>query len=221
MRLEMVARLGFEPTPERATEQIKKRLFLKSPGGPLVLGDPCCGEGVALRAMADHLKSLGADPVVTYGIEPDLKRASQAVKVLDNVVKDGYENTTISNQSFSLWWFNPPYDNMASDEDEKSERSEVVFLRNTYKYIIPHGVLVCIVQQKTLKHLAPILVNRFYDLSVERFDDVEFEKYRQVVVFGYKKPAGAEVGSKEEKEFLVSLSRADHEFIPSLDQEPV
>jgi hypothetical protein len=220
MRLAGVAKMGYYRTPDRATEQILRRLALKAPGGPIVLGDPCCGEGIALKAAADYLKGLGADPLVTYGIEPDEKRAEESKKRLDHVVVDGYENTAITNKAFSLWWFNPPYDTASSDEDEKKERKEVIFLRDTFKYIAPHGVLVCIVPQHVLKNLAPVLTNRFYDLTVERFDDGEYEAFGQVVVFGYRKPAHAPLGTKEEREHLAFLSTVDPEFLPSLDQEP-
>ena len=217
-RLANVAKMGYFRTPDRATEQILKRLAVKE-GEQVILGDPCCGEGIALRAAADYFESLGAE-VLTYGIEPDEHRAEEAKKRLDYVVKDGYENTSITNSAFSLWWFNPPYDVAAADEGEKAERKEVIFLRDTYKYIIPHGVLVCIVPQHVLKNLAPVLVNRFYGLTVERFDDEDYAAFRQVVVFGYRKPPGAEVGSQEERDALAALAGAD---LPSLarEREPV
>jgi len=218
LRLEGVAKMGYYRTPDNATKQILRRLEPKNPGDRLVLGDPCCGEGLALREAADYLKSYG--PVITYGIEPDEKRAEASKKRLDYVIKDGYENATITNQAFSLWWFNPPYDSATAGEYEKTERKEVIFLRNTFKYIAPHGVLICIVPQHVLGKLAPILVNRFYDLTVERFDDTEFDIFKQVVVFGYRKPPGSAPGSKEDREQFALIGRADPKRLPSLDRVP-
>ena len=120
--------MGYFRTPDRATEQILKRLAVKE-GEQVILGDPCCGEGIALRAAADYFESLGAE-VLTYGIEPDEHRAEEAKKRLDYVVKDGYENTSITNSAFSLWWFNPPYDVAAADEGEKAERGGYLLARH-------------------------------------------------------------------------------------------
>ena len=154
--------------------------------------------------------------MLTYGIEPDEHRAEEA-KRLDYVVKDGYENTSITNSAFSLWWFNPPYDVAAADEGEKAERKEVIFLRDTYSISCRTGAcLYC--APACAKNLAPVLVNRFYGLTVERFDDEDYAAFRQVVVFGYRKPPGAEVGSQEERDALAALAGAD---LPSLAREPV
>lgn len=210
-----MAKMGYFRTPDNATSQILKRLMVKEEDG-VILGDPCCGEGIALKAAADHLKGLGAD-VVTYGIEPDEYRAEESKSRLDFVIKDGYENVSITNNAFSLWWYNPPYD-VAAAGDEKAERKEVIFLRNTFKYIAPHGVLVCIIPQRILRNLAPILVNRFYDLTVERFDDDEYEAFKQVAVLGYRKPFGAAVGTRDERDAIVALTDAD---LPSLARKPV
>ena len=218
MRLEGVAKMGYYRTPDNATTQIMRRIEPKNPGERMVIGDPCCGEGIALKAVADYLKQYG--PVISYGIEPDEKRAEAAKSCLDHVVKDGYENTSVTNQAFSLWWLNPPYDTAAGDDNEKQERKEVIFLRDTFKYIAPHGVLVCIIPQHVLRYISTILVNRFYDLTLERFDDTDYAVFKQVVVFGYRKPVGAAPGTREEKDFLASLAALDPADIPALDKPP-
>ena len=48
-------------------------------------------------------------------------------------------------------------------------------------------MLVCIIPQRILRNLAPILVNRFYDLTVERFDDDEYEALSRLLS-RYRKP---------------------------------
>ena len=81
MRLEARVKMGYYPTPLPVVDRI--RTFLSYPAGNASLLDPCCGEGTALRRLAE---GTGA---ATYGIEPDDYRAEQAGGALDHVLHCG------------------------------------------------------------------------------------------------------------------------------------
>ena len=74
-------------------------------------------------------------------------------------------------------------------EQEGGERKEKTFLRGTVKYVQPQGVLVYIVPQKRVSNdIAKLLSYRFDDFNCYRFPDEEYERFRQMVLFGAKKP---------------------------------
>lgn len=182
MRPQARVKMGYYPTPPAVVERI--RSFLDYPAQAKVnLLDPCCGEGLALSKLAD-----GAN-TTTYGIELDAHRAEHAREKLDHVLKCGYEDARISHNSFSCLFLNPPYDWSAATESERTERIEQAFLRGTARYVCPAGVLVYIVpQHRVSESAAKLLSYRFTDLDAYQFPEEDYEAYRQVVVFGTKKP---------------------------------
>lgn len=177
--------MGYYPTPLSVVDRIGS--FLEFPGENANLLDPCCGEGIALRALAERGKAT------TYGVELDQYRAEVAGSNLDKVLHCSYEDARVSNGAFSCLFLNPPYDwAERADQAERAERKEAAFLRGTVRYLQPDGVLVYIVpQQRVRSDTARFLAHRFGELDVYRFMDEEYEPYRQVVVFGVRKPKGA------------------------------
>jgi hypothetical protein len=182
MRLEARVKMGYYPTPTPVVDRI--RTFLSYPAGGASLLDPCCGEGAALRRLAE---GTGA---ATYGIEPDDYRAGQAGGALDHVLHCGYEDLRASRDAFSCLFLNPPYDwqDACSPERDGSERTEKVFLQGTVRYLMPGGVLVYIVPQPRMTgDVAKVLCHRFEGFNTYRFPDGEYERFRQVIVFGKRK----------------------------------
>jgi predicted RNA methylase len=177
MRLEGKIKMGYYPTPISVVERIKS--FIRFTEDSMIL-DPCCGEGKALAELAED---TGAK---TYGIEIDGHRAEEAKTKLDYLLKCGCEQTRISNSCFSCLFLNPPYD--WETEDEGSERKEKVFLKETMKYLKPKGLLIYIIPQSRLdKSIAKILAYRFENFLAYRFQDKEYEAFKQIVLFAVKK----------------------------------
>ena len=185
MRYEGVARAGFYPTPTTQTDKIMQRIKLT---GPTRLFDPCAGEGEALAQAAQYAPAGS----VTYGIELDKARAQKARAVLDHAVACGYESARVEQEAFPLLWLNPPYDNVAGMGGDSS-RTELRFLRHTSKFVTPNGVLVFIIPRYTLtKDMVGALEHRYTNLKAYRFDDSEYEVYKQVVVFGTRRERNLE-----------------------------
>ena len=177
MRLEARVKMGYYPTPIPVVERIKT--FIRFTDDSTIF-DPCCGEG---NALAKLTQETGAR---TYGIEIDGHRAEEAKAKLDYVLKCGYEQTRISNGAFSCLFLNPPYD--WETEDEGNERKEKVFLKETMKYLKPKGLLVYIIPQSRLdKSIAKILAYRFENFLTYKFQDEEYEAFKQIVLFAVKK----------------------------------
>lgn len=207
------AKGGYYPTPARQMALVCKRLAV-NPGDVVNLLDPCAGEGLALKQMADDLKEKGAE-VQTYGIELEAKRAEKAKQVLDHVIAAGYETVRMTNGVISAMWLNPPYS--ASD----GKRVEINFLRDlTDRHLQAGGLLMYCIPQYILGYAAVLLASRFDNIKVYRFTDEDYPVYKQVVVFGYrreKSSSGPE--ARRNKEYLVYLGHLGPEGLPPLDRE--
>lgn len=173
--------MGYYPTPMSVLERIKT--FLGYPAGNVNILDPCCGEGAAVKALAEGSQAT------TYGIEIDNYRAKRAKSKLDHMLHCGYEDTRISNNAFSCLFLNPPYDWQDSvSEEHRHERTEKVFLQGTVRYLLPEGVLVYIVPQpRVTADVVKILSYRFEDFNTYRFMDREYEQFKQIILFGRRK----------------------------------
>jgi len=179
MRLAAQAKMGYYPTPDRVTQIIIKHLTRKQDGIIRIL-DPCAGEGTAVNIVGNHLKAQ------TYGIEIDLERGRKAKEIMTKCLVTDYSNTKISRSAFSLLYLNPPYDWAAKDYDiAASERYEKIFLRNTFYYLCPRGILVYLIPLKRFdSSIARLLSYRFEQISIYRFPEVEYESFKQVIILG-------------------------------------
>ena len=179
MRLAAQAKMGYYPTPVSVVSLISE-LLVRNSTGKIRLLDPCAGEGYALKEIGE---SLNAE---TYGIELDTDRGKKAKEILSQCLVTDYETTRISNRAFSLLYLNPPYDwAIRKDDVSGSERYERTFLRNTFRYLVPNGILVYLIPQSRLdKNIAKILAYRFTDVCVYRFPAEEYKSFRQLTIFG-------------------------------------
>lgn len=175
--------MGFFATPTSVTASIAE--WLTAPEGDKLwrLLDPCCGEGVAAAQLAT---ALGGQ-VQTWGAELSPKRAERAAQVLNKVHNTAWQATRVSKDSVSLLWLNPPYD---SDLDGKDKRLEIEFLRTSLNTLVYGGVLVYLIPQHVLgyRDTARLLAGHFDDLTVMRFPDGEYERFKQVIVLARRKP---------------------------------
>ena len=211
-RLAAVEKAGYYPTPPEEVRLICSRIK-SEPGTKISILDPCCGEGDALKEMAQTLRDQGAD-VTTYGIELEEGRAGNARKNLDHVICSPYEDAIVTPLAFSYIWLNPPY------MDCGSERAEAVFLRNLTGgsgKLQAGGLLGFCIPEHVLRDTALLLASRFEDIKVYRFTGENYPAYHQIVVFGYrraKRPIAEEI--VETKNALISLIGSR---LPSLDAD--
>lgn len=211
MRLEARIKMGYYPTPLDVVDKI--RSFLSYPCERVNVLDPCCGEGLALKNLVQDANA------VTYGIELDNYRAEQAKGNIDHILRGSYEDARVSNNAFSCLFLNPPYDwNVSTDSDEGSDRrTEKTFLKGTVRYVQPEGVLVYIVPQKRVTYdIARLLAYRFDDFNPYRFPDEEYDRFRQIVLFGKKKPKGFLDDQASDR--LHSIPGEELEQIPYLER---
>lgn len=174
--LESQAKAGYYPTPPELLPSIAA---LVTPGEGRLL-DPCCGKGEAAAFLA---KAWG---LKAYGIEIHHGRALEASVVLEQVIEDDYAAVTASH-NFSVLFLNPPYDY----SETAGRRLEYEFLRDTTKYLTPGGILIYIIPgYRILAHerIAVYLSTHYQDLRIYRFPADHYDAFRQVVIFGRKKP---------------------------------
>ena len=209
MRLAAQAKMGYYPTPASVVSLISD-VLVRDGTGNIRLLDPCAGEGHAIKQIGECLKGE------TYGIELDKDRGRRARENLTQCLITDYETTRISHQAFSLLYLNPPYDwALKNDEVSARERYERTFLRNTIKYLIPHGILVYLIPQSRLdKGIARILSYRLKDVRVFRFPDEDYRSFKQMVIFGIvkKRPEPDD----ELGRYLINVGQGQA-VIPSLD----
>lgn len=205
MRLEGQKKMGYYPTPDAVVTKLKT--FLKFPPQKTTFFDPCCGEGVALKALASGENSI------TYGIELDAARAAEAKQHLDYVIGGDYRQTKISHGVFSVLFLNPPYD------FDEGERKELIFLRDTLSYLQSQGVLIYIIPQPRLdEKIAKLLSLYFQNIQVFQFPAEEYLAFKQIVVLGIKKPKSEPDMAGLEK--LLSITGKELQEIPTVS-EPI
>ena len=176
MRIEGRVRLGYFPLPLPEAERIRQHLQL-TPG--FVALDPCAGEGHALAAITTGVEGHSC------GIELDAYRAEQAAARAEQVIHASAFDVHCPAESISLLYLNPPYDFEISED--KNERMERVFLRHTYRWLKPGGVLVLVIPCASLADCSEILAWNFKDTCVYALTEPECVKYSQVVLFGVRR----------------------------------
>ena len=178
-RLEGVAKAQFYPTPPSVVERVAA-LIRHAPSshrrGARLL-DPCCGAGDALRQFAD---AIGGGE--TYGIELETHRAAEARRILDHLIAGSAFAVRLGHEAFSCLWLNPPY-----DEGEDGKRLEHNFLTTMSRALAPGGLLIYIVPQARLAQSARYLASRYEGLHCYRFQDPEYDAFRQCVVLGRRR----------------------------------
>jgi hypothetical protein len=170
-------KLGYYPLVPAEAERIRGHLYF--PDVPVTALDPCAGTGDAL------LRITSGAPVRRYGIELDSFRAAEAAGVLDEVVQGSVFDTHSAVESFSLLFLNPPYDDEVADG--RGQRTEALFLEQTFRWLQPGGVLALVIPGNRLVHCSDVLAAHFGSLGVYRLTASESSKYSQVVVFGIRR----------------------------------
>ncbi len=178
-------KLGYYPTdPGNISHIIQGVQFPE--GVTTNLLDPCCGCGRALRQIAQ------GNNCYAFGVELDNSRAEDAQTRLHRVGFGSYFYSRISHEAFHLLFLNPPYLSVLNESGGKS-RHEKRFLIESLCHLVYGGLLVYVVPYYRLTpDICRVLMDNFDDLTVWRFTDSEFRKFKQVAVMGLRKRKDAE-----------------------------
>ncbi len=193
------AKMGYFPTDLTHVERIKEAMIF--PEEEVNLIDPCCGEGLALKAFAN-----GAN-AITYGIELDEIRGEEAAKRLTRVGFGSYFHSRISLGAFQGLWLNPPY--LSAPSENGNRRLEKAFLSDSMRLLQNGGVLVYIIPfYRATPDVCRVLCENFRDLRVHRFVGKEFERFSQIVFLGVKaERRKADRQAKKLAEYLLDPDR--------------
>ena len=174
---------GFYPTDLAHVDLLVRGISFPNEA-PVNLLDPCCGRGLALERLA------AGENAVTYGAEIDEGRAEQAEQHLNRVATGSFFHSRISHEVFHLLFLNPPYLSVLN-ESGRTARHEKRFLVEGIPHLMIGGVLIYIIPHYRLTpDIARILCDNFRDLSVYRFLDPEYQKFKQLAILGVRKERG-------------------------------
>ena len=178
-------KLGYYPTDPDNIDLLLRGI--KFPEGVTTnLLDPCCGCGKALRQLAQ------GNNCYAYGVELDESRAEEAQTRLHRVGFGSFFHSSISREAFHLLFLNPPYLSVINESGGRS-RHEKRFLIESLPALAYGGLLIYVIPYYRLTpDICRILVDNFEDLSVWRFTEREFRKFKQVAVLGIRKPRETE-----------------------------
>jgi hypothetical protein len=178
MRPPAIERMGYYPTDDPVVEIICSYLKPSTEKGRLF--DPCAGEGKAASALGDALNCE------TWGVELSPERAEKAQNVMDKVYQAPWQACVLSDESVSWLYLNPPYE---FDRFDGQKRLEWDFLKTTTSKLMRGGLLTYIIPQKILgmMEVARLLAGHYEAITVYRFPDSLYEKFKQVAVLAYKR----------------------------------
>lgn len=197
-------KMGYFPTDLEHIKKIKSALVF--PETTVNVLDPCCGCGLALEMLCMN------ENAVTFGIEIDESRGKEAEERLNRVGFGSYFYSGISQRAFHALLLNPPYLSVVTESGRA--RSEKRFLVESLHNLMQDGVLIYIIPYYRLTYdICRVICDNFHSISVYRFRDSEFAKYKQVVVLGKKKKKGeAKKNAEKLSEYAIEPER-----IPTID----
>ena len=210
MRPPAIERMGYYPTDEPVIEII--RTYLKPSETKGRLFDPCAGEGKAASVLG---KALNCE---IWGVELSPDRAEKAQQMMDKVYQAPWQACVLTDECVSWLYLNPPYE---FDRFDNQKRLEWDFLKTTTSKLMRGGLLTYIIPQKILGmiEVARLLAGQYEAITVYRFPDGLYEKYKQVVVLAYKRKL-FQLPSDKEIFSLQSLATSELEPIPVIE-EPI
>lgn len=185
-RLASNEKMGFYPTPEKSLYHIKQFIKAENPDNNVTCLDPCCGEGVALNVISTAIGNC-----YSYGVELDIERAIKSQYIIDKVLQGSIFNAQIKPLGcFGLLYLNPPY------ESEEGERVEIIFLKHSIRWLSTKGLLIFIVPENIFakSEYREWIGQHFRDIQIYRLHRDDFPRFKQVVLFGYKRSSRVEDG---------------------------
>ena len=191
MRLAAQVKGGFYPAHENALELAAG--YLQPPVGEnFAILDPCAGEGDAIRRLG---KLLGCPAAMTYAIELDDSRADAVHAALPDshvLAPADLFGCKASFGSFSFIWLNPPF-----DYSYGGCRVEEQFLSKATEWLMPNGVMVLVCPEDVIEeysHARQHFANFYENVSVVPFPP-DHRPFKEVIVFGHKRPRPRVVGT--------------------------
>ena len=179
-------KLGYYPTDPDNISLILRGIHFPE-GVTTNLFDPCCGCGKALRQLAQ------GNNCYAYGVELDESRAEEAQTRLHRVGFGSFFHSRISHEAFHLLFLNPPYLSVINESGGRS-RHEKRFLIESIPTLMYGGLLIYVIPYYRLTpDICRVLVDNFDGLTVWRFTDSEFKKFKQVAVLGIRKKRDTEL----------------------------
>lgn len=202
-------KMGYYPTDPDNISLILRGIRFPE-GVTTNLLDPCCGCGKALRQIAQ------GNNCYAYGVELDESRAEEAQTRLHRVGFGSYFYSRISHEAFHLLFLNPPYLSVLNESGGRA-RHEKRFLIESLYHLVYGGLLIYVIPYYRLtQDICRILCDNFDDLTVWRFTDGEFRKFKQVAVLGRRKRRDMEPADA----FWLEQYTVDPAAIPSLAELP-
>ncbi|MCB0176455.1 MAG: hypothetical protein KDJ97_38510, partial [Anaerolineae bacterium] len=175
-RLRAKEKILFYPTPLSVVEVIATNVA--TAGGRLF--DPCCGDGRPAHLLGQRLG------LTTYGVELHPDRAAQAAQRLDHCLT-GAREFLVTEPRFNLIFSNPPY-----DQELGGGRMEVTHIQLDLELLRPGGLGIWVIPEPVLDvQLCQLLVTHLEQVALRRFPQPEYDRFKQVVVFGRKRPSPA------------------------------
>ena len=208
-RLMNNVKMGYYPTDPDNISLILRGI--KFPEGVTTnLFDPCCGCGKALRQLAQ------GNNCFAYGVELDESRAEEAQTRLHRVGFGSFFYSQISQEAFHLLFLNPPYLSVLNESGSRA-RHEKRFLIESLPHLMYGGLLVYVIPYYRLTpDICRVLVDNFEGLTIWRFTDSEFKKFKQIAVMGLRRHR-ADV---PEEALWLEKYTVDPATIPSLTEIP-
>lgn len=179
-RLMNNVRMGYYPTDLEHVQHFVKSIEFPE-GVATNLLDPCCGQGYALRNLAE------GNNCYTYGIEIDEERAEQAASILHRVGFGSFYHAKVSDEAFHVLLLNPPYLSLIAEGSSRA-RSEKKFLVESYKKLMVGGLLIYIIPYYRLTpDICRLICDNFTDITLWKFSESEFSKFNQMAVMGVRR----------------------------------
>lgn len=177
--------------------------------------EPSCGDCSALNAVTEEFPSTSN--LVKFGVEMNsdtyeiVKDKKDSIDYIVNA--DFLSGFRASNKCFSVAFANPPY-----GEYEDGMRYEQAFAEKLFLYLKRDALLVYVIPYYVLSENDKFIKSffgRYNPMGVFRFDESEYKKYKQIVLFAYRRNAN---GYKKEELIRFCNSISNLEDIPFLPE---
>lgn len=182
-RLKAKAKLLFYPTPLEIVEIIASNIVSNAAAPDERVGailDPCAGTGEPLATLGNHLG------LITYGNELHPERYAQARRRLDHCLNGPREFLDVEG-SFTMIFNNPPYDQALT-----GQRMEVAHLQADLELLSTGGLGIWIIPESIIDYaVCSLLASHLQQVAIRRFPKPEYDRFKQVVIFGLKRPEPA------------------------------
>ncbi|GIV63632.1 MAG: DUF6094 domain-containing protein [Chloroflexota bacterium] len=209
MRLAGIEKGGYYPYPPHMAEATTSWFVPLPVGTRGRLLDPCCGEGEIASILG---KLLNCE---TWGCELFPYRAEKAAARMDKCHSAAWESCSLTDESVTILWLNPPYDD---DRHGDEKRLELAFLKSTTPKLVRGGTLAFIIPHRILRlaEIARYLASQYERLTALCFPDGEFERFKQILLLATRREK-YNLPTNEEIEAIQKLAESD---LPTLGFAP-